>query len=491
MLPISLRPNGRRAVIVGGGSVAARKAESLVSAGFPIFVVSERIGEALRALVRGRRRLVCRARATHRATSTMPRWSSQRPTTPRPTPASSPTLARRTRWSATRPIPTAATSRCRRRGARAISTISRRLGRSLSGVRAPGRLANSPRTSTRRRRRRRRSRANARLRQGGVPSRRARSDSSSARGAAGRTSSRACRAPKLVCATRDSALAMVQTRSVAARLAKRGVATTMLGVTTSGDRDRTRPLDRFDDVNVFVKELENALRERRADYAVHSCKDLAGDAARRHANRRDLGARRRARRVLQRTLRVARVASGRRRRRHVEPAAASAAGGAAPGPSLREPARQRRHASAQAGARRVRRHRSGDGRIATTGRCAPHTWRRSPRTTRAGRRPRRAGGRSTHRRRRSCRASARRGQRSRRASSASFASALRCARCAPAAARRSASTLGWTARRCASTRSTRPIPRRRAESGSNARSRRSKKPRLWESPLRQRSSRPR
>ena len=51
MLPISLRPNGRRAVIVGGGSVAARKAESLVSAGFPIFVVSERIGEDLRALV--------------------------------------------------------------------------------------------------------------------------------------------------------------------------------------------------------------------------------------------------------------------------------------------------------------------------------------------------------------------------------------------------------------------------------------------------------
>ena len=51
MLPISLRPNGRRAVIVGGGSVAARKAESLVSAGFAIFVVSERIGEALRALI--------------------------------------------------------------------------------------------------------------------------------------------------------------------------------------------------------------------------------------------------------------------------------------------------------------------------------------------------------------------------------------------------------------------------------------------------------
>jgi hydroxymethylbilane synthase len=69
---------------------------------------------------------------------------------------------------------------------------------------------------------------------------------------------------------------MVQSRSVAARLARLGVVTSMLGVTTSGDRDRTRPLDRFGDVNVFVKELESALRERRAGFAVHSCKDLAG-----------------------------------------------------------------------------------------------------------------------------------------------------------------------------------------------------------------------
>src|SRR5581483_260134 len=52
MLPISLRPNGRRAVIVGGGSVATRKAAALVSAGFPIFVVSERIEETLRELAR-------------------------------------------------------------------------------------------------------------------------------------------------------------------------------------------------------------------------------------------------------------------------------------------------------------------------------------------------------------------------------------------------------------------------------------------------------
>ena len=49
----------------------------------------------------------------------------------------------------------------------------------------------------------------------------------------------------------------------------------MLGITTSGDRDRTTPIDGWETINVFVKELESALRERRADYAVHSCKDLA------------------------------------------------------------------------------------------------------------------------------------------------------------------------------------------------------------------------
>lgn len=47
----------------------------------------------------------------------------------------------------------------------------------------------------------------------------------------------------------------------------------MLGVTTTADRDQ-RPIERMDSVNVFVSELERALREGRADYAVHSCKDL-------------------------------------------------------------------------------------------------------------------------------------------------------------------------------------------------------------------------
>ena len=80
----------------------------------------------------------------------------------------------------------------------------------------------------------------------------------------------------VVCATRRSELAMIQSRSVAARLAERGIATTMLGISTTGDRNQAVPIDQIGEANVFVKELESALRERRADYAVHSAKDLAG-----------------------------------------------------------------------------------------------------------------------------------------------------------------------------------------------------------------------
>jgi hydroxymethylbilane synthase len=72
---------------------------------------------------------------------------------------------------------------------------------------------------------------------------------------------------------------MVQTRLVAARLAERGVVTTILPITTTGDRERDRPIEQIGSVNVFVGELEAALRDRRADYAVHSCKDLPGTLA--------------------------------------------------------------------------------------------------------------------------------------------------------------------------------------------------------------------
>jgi hydroxymethylbilane synthase len=77
-----------------------------------------------------------------------------------------------------------------------------------------------------------------------------------------------------VCASRASALAMTQTRMVAAKLAQSGIATTILNVTTTGDRVQDRSLVAIGAESLFVKELELALRDGRAQYAVHSCKDL-------------------------------------------------------------------------------------------------------------------------------------------------------------------------------------------------------------------------
>ena len=83
----------------------------------------------------------------------------------------------------------------------------------------------------------------------------------------------------LVCASRASALAMTQTRAMMAKLAAGGIPSTVLNVTTRGDAVQDRSIAAIGTDNVFVKELELALRERRADYAVHSCKDLPSTLA--------------------------------------------------------------------------------------------------------------------------------------------------------------------------------------------------------------------
>jgi hydroxymethylbilane synthase len=83
----------------------------------------------------------------------------------------------------------------------------------------------------------------------------------------------------LVCATRASRLAMTQSRGVMAALAKAGLPSTVLEVTTRGDAVQDRSIAAIGTDNVFVKELELALREGRADYAVHSCKDLPSTLA--------------------------------------------------------------------------------------------------------------------------------------------------------------------------------------------------------------------
>ncbi|GAC1499803.1 MAG: hypothetical protein NVS1B14_03450 [Vulcanimicrobiaceae bacterium] len=81
----------------------------------------------------------------------------------------------------------------------------------------------------------------------------------------------------LVCASRGSQLALVQARTVAATLAQQGIATTILTLTTLGDKYQDRSLASLGSQNVFVKELESALRDGRAAYAVHSCKDLGSE----------------------------------------------------------------------------------------------------------------------------------------------------------------------------------------------------------------------
>lgn len=78
----------------------------------------------------------------------------------------------------------------------------------------------------------------------------------------------------VVCASRASALALTQTRAIAAKVAQLGIATTILNVTTTGDRVQDRSLVAIGSDSLFVKELELALRDGRAQYAVHSCKDL-------------------------------------------------------------------------------------------------------------------------------------------------------------------------------------------------------------------------
>ncbi len=79
---------------------------------------------------------------------------------------------------------------------------------------------------------------------------------------------------KLTCASRSSALAMIQARTIVAELERNGIASTILGISTTGDKVQDRSIAAIGAESLFVKELELALRDRRADYAVHSCKDL-------------------------------------------------------------------------------------------------------------------------------------------------------------------------------------------------------------------------
>lgn len=86
---------------------------------------------------------------------------------------------------------------------------------------------------------------------------------------------------RLVVATRKSALALAQSRAFMRELERvTGAATEELHVTTTGDRVTDVPLSRVGGKGLFIKEIEEALLDRRADLAVHSMKDVPADTAR-------------------------------------------------------------------------------------------------------------------------------------------------------------------------------------------------------------------
>ena len=82
--------------------------------------------------------------------------------------------------------------------------------------------------------------------------------------------------PSLRIATRKSPLALWQAKDVKSRLQQLhpGLEVELVGLTTKGDKILDTPLAKVGGKGLFVKELEVALLEGRADIAVHSMKDV-------------------------------------------------------------------------------------------------------------------------------------------------------------------------------------------------------------------------
>jgi len=80
-------------------------------------------------------------------------------------------------------------------------------------------------------------------------------------------------------ATRESRLALWQAHHVADRLRERypGLATELVPMTTRGDQILHTTLAKIGGKGLFIKELEAAMLEDRADIAVHSMKDVPAD----------------------------------------------------------------------------------------------------------------------------------------------------------------------------------------------------------------------
>jgi hydroxymethylbilane synthase len=85
--------------------------------------------------------------------------------------------------------------------------------------------------------------------------------------------------PRLRIATRKSQLALWQAEHVSAllRAAHPGLQIELVPLLTQGDRIQDRSLAAIGGKGLFIKELEVALQDLRADIAVHSMKDVPGD----------------------------------------------------------------------------------------------------------------------------------------------------------------------------------------------------------------------
>lgn len=82
-------------------------------------------------------------------------------------------------------------------------------------------------------------------------------------------------------ATRKSKLALAQARAYAKTLvaAHEGLSIEELHVVTTGDKIQDRPLQEAGGKGLFIKEIEEALLDGQADFAVHSIKDVPAELA--------------------------------------------------------------------------------------------------------------------------------------------------------------------------------------------------------------------
>ena len=86
--------------------------------------------------------------------------------------------------------------------------------------------------------------------------------------------------PRVIVATRKSALALAQSRAWMKTLSEAtGLETEELHVTTTGDRIQDRALNEIGGKGLFIKEIDEALLDGSAHAAVHSLKDMPAELA--------------------------------------------------------------------------------------------------------------------------------------------------------------------------------------------------------------------